>query len=321
MISAITAVLYSDQVIAANEKVDQHLLSLLGPSRRRIGYVASGPDPERRFFSDKRSYYARCGLELSLFHDLDIAGDPRELFACDAIHLSGGNTAAFLARLRHSSLLGPLKNWAARGGILIGTSAGAILMTPPEVTRQVVRDCSEAHVPRVWMHRAAGRGAVSEEGVAFCREHGMEVIAGECPFMFLPDAGAVHSTHAAWRRALGTYPRTARNRRPHYGVLFLFGVLAWLLCAGAMAFFLVELPLSWALALNALLAPWLGRPADQVDPIEKSILWIAAWELTESKDVPWRVAINEAIELAKRFGAEQSHKFVNGVLDKSVQQR
>lgn len=71
-------------------------------------------------------------------------------------------------------------------------------------------------------------------------------------------------------------------------------------------------------ALNALLAPWLGRPADQVDPIEKSILWIAAWELTESKDVPWRVAINEAIELAKRFGAEQSHKFVNGVLDKVV---
>ncbi len=74
-------------------------------------------------------------------------------------------------------------------------------------------------------------------------------------------------------------------------------------------------------ALNRLLAPWLGRPADQVDPIEKAILWIAAWELTESKDVPWRVAINEAIELAKRFGAEQSHKFVNGVLDKIVQQR
>lgn len=74
-------------------------------------------------------------------------------------------------------------------------------------------------------------------------------------------------------------------------------------------------------ALNTLLAPWLGRPADQVDPIEKAILWIAAWEITESKDVPWRVAINEAIELAKRFGAEQSHKFVNGVLDKIVPQR
>ncbi|MFO0576405.1 MAG: CoA-binding protein [Polyangia bacterium] len=134
-----------------------------------------------------------------------------------------------------------------------GALDGAILMTPPEVTRQVVRDCSEAHVPRVWMHRAAGRGAVSAEGVAFCREHGMEVIAGECPFMFLPNAGAVHSTHAAWRRAIGTYPRTARNRRPHYGVLFLSGALAWLLCAAAMAFFLVKLPLSWALALNALL--------------------------------------------------------------------
>lgn len=135
-----------------------------------------------------------------------------------------------------------------------GALDGAILMTPPDVTQQVVRDCSEAHVPRVWMHRSVGRGAVSEEGVAFCREHGMEVIAGECPFMFLPGADAVHSTHAAWRRAIGTYPRTARTRRPHYGVLFLFGVLAWLLCAGAMAFFLVKLPLSWALALNALAA-------------------------------------------------------------------
>lgn len=134
-----------------------------------------------------------------------------------------------------------------------GTLDGAILMTSPDVTQKVVRDCCEAHVPRVWMHRAVGKGAVSEEGVRFCREHGMEVIAGECPFMFLPNAGSVHSTHAAWRRAIGTYPRTARSRRPSYGVLFLFGVLAWLLCASAMAFLLVKLPLSWALALNALL--------------------------------------------------------------------
>lgn len=128
--SIVNAVLYSDQVIAANAKVDQHLLKLLGPARRRIGYIPSGPDPARVFFNEKRSYYAQYGLELSLFHDLDIAGHPSELFACDAIHLSGGNTTGFLARLRCSGLLEPLKDWAARGGILIGTSAGAILMTP-----------------------------------------------------------------------------------------------------------------------------------------------------------------------------------------------
>ena len=49
--------------------------------------------------------------------------------------------------------------------------AGALLMTPPAATETVVRDCAEAGVRRVWMHRGAGRGAVSEAAVAWCREH------------------------------------------------------------------------------------------------------------------------------------------------------
>lgn len=68
--------------------------------------------------------------------------------------------------------------------------------------------------------------------------------------------------------------------------------------------------------LDDALAPSLDRPVSQLDPIEKAILRIGAFELAHRPDVPWRVVINEAVELAKSFGAEQSHKYVNGILDK-----
>lgn len=68
-------------------------------------------------------------------------------------------------------------------------------------------------------------------------------------------------------------------------------------------------------ALDTALAAHLDRSLDQVDPIERSILRLGAWELRERPDVPYRVIINEAVELAKLFGAEQGHKYVNGVLD------
>ncbi|AHE98786.1 transcription antitermination protein NusB [Thioalkalivibrio paradoxus ARh 1] len=67
---------------------------------------------------------------------------------------------------------------------------------------------------------------------------------------------------------------------------------------------------------DRLLAPALGgRPLAQLDPIEHALLWLGAWELAERLDVPYRVVINEAVDLAKKFGAEKSHRFVNGVLD------
>lgn len=69
-------------------------------------------------------------------------------------------------------------------------------------------------------------------------------------------------------------------------------------------------------ALDARMEPFLGRPLDQLDPVEHALLWLGQWELAESVDVPYRVVINEAVDLAKRFGAEQSHRYVNGVLDR-----
>jgi predicted CoA-binding protein len=82
---------------------------------------------------------------------------------------------------------------------------GALLMTPPAATDQVVRDCAEAGVTRVWMHRGAGRGAVSPTAVAYCHEHGIAVVEGACPFMFLPGAGFVHRTHGFFARLFGRH--------------------------------------------------------------------------------------------------------------------
>nr|WP_279387266.1 transcription antitermination factor NusB [Aestuariirhabdus litorea] len=62
--------------------------------------------------------------------------------------------------------------------------------------------------------------------------------------------------------------------------------------------------------------PLLDRGLDELDPIERAILRIGAYELLHRHDVPYRVVINEGIELAKRFGASESHRYVNGILDK-----
>ncbi len=83
----------------------------------------------------------------------------------------------------------------------------ALLMTSPEATETVVNDCAEAGIRRVWMYRAAGKGAVSPKAVAFCREHGMRVVSGECPFMFLRDAARFHRVHGLIRKITGRYPR------------------------------------------------------------------------------------------------------------------
>ena len=83
----------------------------------------------------------------------------------------------------------------------------ALLMTSPAVTDTVVSDCAEAGIPRVWMYRAAGSGAVSLKAVAFCEERGIQVVPGQCPFMFLPAAGGIHRLHGFVRKITGRYPR------------------------------------------------------------------------------------------------------------------
>jgi predicted CoA-binding protein len=79
----------------------------------------------------------------------------------------------------------------------------ALLMTPPSITERVVRECADAGVRQVWMHRGAGQGAVSPEAVAFCRERGIVVVEGACPFMFLPGTGPFHGFHRFLLRLVG----------------------------------------------------------------------------------------------------------------------
>jgi N utilization substance protein B len=71
-------------------------------------------------------------------------------------------------------------------------------------------------------------------------------------------------------------------------------------------------------ALDERLAAYLDRGIEQVDPIERAVLRIAAFELLHRVDVPYRVVLNEAIETAKRFGADHGHTYVNGVLDRAA---
>ena len=70
--------------------------------------------------------------------------------------------------------------------------------------------------------------------------------------------------------------------------------------------------------IEAELQELLDRPLAELDTVEKSILCLGMYELKNQPEIPWRVVLNEAIELAKMFGAEQSHKYVNGILDKAA---
>ncbi len=68
--------------------------------------------------------------------------------------------------------------------------------------------------------------------------------------------------------------------------------------------------------LDALYEPYLDRPRSELDPVEEAILRLCTYEFSKRLDVPYRVVINEGIEMAKKFGATEGHRFVNGVLDK-----
>ena len=71
-----------------------------------------------------------------------------------------------------------------------------------------------------------------------------------------------------------------------------------------------------AAELDALITPLMDRPITEISPIERAALWIGAYEFRHAMDVPWRVVINEAVELAKEFGGTDGHKWVNAILNR-----
>jgi predicted CoA-binding protein len=78
----------------------------------------------------------------------------------------------------------------------------ALLLVPPQRAADAVRDCLAAGVRRIWLHRGAGRGAASADALALCRESGVAIVEGLCPFMALPHAALPHRLHGFFRRAL-----------------------------------------------------------------------------------------------------------------------
>lgn len=84
---------------------------------------------------------------------------------------------------------------------IVPPPAAVLIMTPAKQTDAVARDCFAAGVKRVWMYRAGGQGAVSGTALRFCHDNGIQVVAGECPYMFLPDCGFPHNVHGWMRKA------------------------------------------------------------------------------------------------------------------------
>ena len=72
--------------------------------------------------------------------------------------------------------------------------------------------------------------------------------------------------------------------------------------------------------LDAAIEPLLDRKLDELDPIERTLLRMGMYELTSRIDVPFKVVINEEVALAKKFGATDSHKYINGVLDRAARE-
>ena len=73
------------------------------------------------------------------------------------------------------------------------------------------------------------------------------------------------------------------------------------------------------IAIDALLSQFVDRPVDAVDPVERAVLRLGTYELIHCTETPYKVIINESINLAKFFGADGSHRYVNGILDKVAQ--
>lgn len=83
---------------------------------------------------------------------------------------------------------------------------GVLVMTPPSASADVVREAIALGIPRVWLHRGAGQGAVSDEAVSLARDAGLHVVDGQCPMMFLDNHGFGHDIHAFFKKIGGSYP-------------------------------------------------------------------------------------------------------------------
>ncbi|HEY95560.1 MAG TPA: type 1 glutamine amidotransferase-like domain-containing protein [Dehalococcoidia bacterium] len=136
-------VLYSDQIPPLSNEIDTELKKLFDKANPRIAFIPSSSDPERSYFQECKSFYYQLGMDLDVYFELDNDWSPdllESLLDCDAVHLSGGNTYYFLHWLRRRNMMDTLIRYVDRGGVLIGVSAGSILMTPDISTSALCGD-------------------------------------------------------------------------------------------------------------------------------------------------------------------------------------
>lgn len=84
---------------------------------------------------------------------------------------------------------------------------GIVVSTPPEAADEIVKQCAEAGVSRVWLHRSFGKGSVSPSAVKFCEENGISVIAGACPMMYCKPVDFGHTCMRWALRLTGGLPK------------------------------------------------------------------------------------------------------------------
>ena len=90
-----------------------------------------------------------------------------------------------------------------------GLLDGVIVMVPKDAAAGVIRACADRGVRKVWLFKGAGSGAVSDEALQLCLDHGLSVVAGACPLMFLEPVKGVHKLHRTLRRLHGSVAKAA----------------------------------------------------------------------------------------------------------------
>ena len=115
-----------------NKQLDETLLNLFAGKEIKLGYIPSQSDRTREYFQHAVEWYNKLGITDIFYFDLDEEYEENrieELFSCNAIFLSGGNTFTFLNLLQKRKFLPKLREYVERGGVLIGVSAGSIIMS------------------------------------------------------------------------------------------------------------------------------------------------------------------------------------------------
>ena len=149
-------VLYSAQETPEDRKVDLELMRLIAKPNPKIAWIPSFFVNNSAWFQNKVKYYAQYGAILEepvQFAAILLESELQNLFSYDAIHLSGGDTSSFLELLRKHSLIPRIQDFVARGGVLIGQSAGSIIMTPNIFTAY---DCGDERPLEPFDHTALG---------------------------------------------------------------------------------------------------------------------------------------------------------------------